>query len=354
MTGGRAIRVKARAVVIIGALLLMTFIYFLFATGRISGDSLPSFRSATQHSTKVDLLKLLAVAIEVSERGGQQVRQVRKEAELLVRTKGKTREGVSDPLTEGDLRSHWQMYNGVKLAFPNINVISEERSWAGSGRQPTVEPLQLRYDFAGSLSSSYPVMVDADDVTVWIDPLDATKEYTEILLHYVTTMVCVAVRGVPVIGVIHQPFNGTGTTYWAWAGHGHSANISPRLSSPAPRLPVKVLVSRSHPGAVAKLATRAFKSIRKVTAAGAGYKTLALLDRTGDVYLHTTLIKKWDTCAPTAVLESMGGDVTSLSGATINYAGSEQEKHEVIEDGVLAALYNHQTYLARVRQSRNS
>ena len=42
------------------------------------------------------------------------------------------------------------------------------------------------------------------------------KEYTENLRHFVTTMVCVAINGVPVIGIIHKPFEKL--TAWGWAG----------------------------------------------------------------------------------------------------------------------------------------
>ncbi len=64
--------------------------------------------------------------------------------------------------------------------------------------------------------------IPSSDIDVWIDPLDATQEYTERLLHFVTTMVCVAVKGVPVMGVIHKPFGEQ--TAWGWAGSKNIVN----------------------------------------------------------------------------------------------------------------------------------
>ena len=70
----------------------------------------------------VDLGQLLTVAIEVAERGGNEVKQVRKDSDLNLKSKGKTREGVVNPVTDGDMRSHYQMYFGLKKMFPKLTV----------------------------------------------------------------------------------------------------------------------------------------------------------------------------------------------------------------------------------------
>lgn len=46
-------------------------------------------------------------------------------------------------------------------------------------------------------------------------------------------MVCVAVKGKPIIGVIHQPFNqwSETKTSWAWIKHGMSTNLKSLLLS---------------------------------------------------------------------------------------------------------------------------
>ncbi|XP_062978170.1 Golgi-resident adenosine 3',5'-bisphosphate 3'-phosphatase isoform X2 [Elgaria multicarinata webbii] len=235
----------------------------------------------------VDLRELLAASVAAAVQGGAEVKRVRESNVLHEKAKGKTREGAEEKMTSGDLLSNRKMYYLLKAAFPGVQINTEEHldaddqeiiSWDRTIPEDIKRQIQ-------------PKLVQADSVTMWIDPLDATQEYTENLRQYVTTMVCAAVDGKPVIGVIHKPFSGY-----------------------------------------------------------TGYKVLSLLDvpeadqDKADVYIHVTYIKKWDICAGNAVLKTLGGQMTTLAGEEISYTGSDGN-----EGGLIASInINHRALVEKL------
>ncbi|XP_035219349.1 inositol monophosphatase 3-like, partial [Stegodyphus dumicola] len=184
------------------------------------------------------------------------------------------------------------------------------------------------------------VLIPTKDILVWIDPLDATQEYTENLLDYVTTMVCVAVKGKPIIGVIHQPFQNK--TVWGWAGKGSSKS---KLTL-TDHKPFTIIVSRSHAGKVKEVARAAFgPDTEVISAGGSGYKTLQVADGKAYAYIHVTLIKKWDICAGNALLNAIGGKMTALDGSEIDYGDPEVVKNE---KGLIATLNEHEKFVNKL------
>lgn len=367
MNLGGTVRVSRCGMLSMFGICALIIIYYVATNHQVKGSLAHTLKSQlhfkkSEDSLKfVDLSRLLAVAIEVAERGGNEVKQVRRDSELNLKSKGKTREGVINPVTDGDMRSHYQMYYGLKQMFPGLTVISEEHSHPDAAHPDLLPILAKNKEVEQMAITELDDPLALSDVTVWIDPLDATKEYSENKLEFVTTMVCVAVKGEPVIGVIHQPFKSdTGVTYWGWVERGHSKSleIAPRSMDTGNKLPdpLKVLVSMSHAGETEELAKKAFgDSTVIVPAAGAGYKTLAALWGLGDVYLHKTLIKKWDTCAPNALLRATGGRMTTLTGDKIDYAApAAGAKSERIEGGLLAAPLFHSQLLEKVKNANQA
>ncbi|XP_015270761.1 PREDICTED: inositol monophosphatase 3 [Gekko japonicus] len=292
-------------------------------------------------SGSVDLRELLAASVVAAVKGGEEVKLVREGNNLNEKAKGKTREGADEMLTFGDLHSNRKMYYLLKTAFPGVQINTEEHVDADD-QEKIFWDHSIPEDIKRNIQST---LVQADSVTVWIDPLDATQEYTENLLQYVTTMVCVAVNGKPVIGVIHKPF----FAYTAWAMVDGGSNVKAR-SSYNEQTPT-IIVSRSHAGTVKQVAWQTFgnKSVI-ISAGGSGYKVLSLLDvpevnqEKADVYIHVTYIKKWDICAGNAVLKALGGKMTTLAGEEISYTGSED-----VEDGLIASIkINHQRLVEKL------
>jgi inositol monophosphatase 3 len=274
------------------------------------------------------------------------------QAEIGEKSKGKTREGANNPVTDGDMLSHRAMYYGMLKAFPGLSVISEEHDPQPIDMTTIALPAFTDSEVNAVISDDKDVMMSIEEVDVWIDPLDATQEYTENLLEFVTTMVCVAVRGKPVLGVIYKPFENL--TAWGWVGPNFVSRIvekDVRNNHAKEHHDValsRLIVSRSHAGSVHDVAEAAFGSKATVTpAGGAGFKSWEVMKGVQDAYVHVTLIKKWDLCAGDAILRALGGQLTTLKGAPIDYSGRPAEERN--EGGVIATMHDHDAYVEALK-----
>lgn len=173
--------------------------------------------------------------------------------------------------------------------------------------------------------------------------------FSESLFQYVTTMVCVAIRGEPVIGVIHNPF--AQKTFWAWKDVAVSETLRKVQREPVNKFAAvknpKVIVSRSHSGDVKDLVKIVFGDTTPITiAGGAGYKVLEVVFGNATNYIHLTNIKKWDLCAGHAILSALNGKMTTLKNQPIRY--DRDPDTFVNTGGVIATLLNHDYYANKI------
>lgn len=339
MNLGGSIRINKFGIFII-AIILLVFVYYLS-----TGKSRSTNYALNKNPNEVNLRKLLIGSIQAAERGGQEVVEVSKSPDFIVHSKGKTKEGANDPVTDADFRSHCVMSDGLHRIFPKLKIISEEDTAKQSC--PDVKLFDLDPTVMHESSNVPDEIVEIDDVTVWIDPLDATQEYTENLFRYVTTMVCVAIKGVPTIGVIHNPF--TKKTVWAWVD---KAVSEPNLKRDDDVKHPVVIVSRSHSGEVKSIAKDVFgENSHIIPAGGAGYKVLQVLHNNATAYIHSTAIKKWDVCAGNAILTAVGGKMTNLKNQDISYSDKDSF---VNENGLLAtaAKSTHELYIKKIMEQK--
>ena len=77
------------------------------------------------------------------------------------------------------------------------------------------------------------------------------------------------------------------------------------------------------------------EKVNVIQAAGSGYKIIQVLEGNATVYLHNTRIKKWDLCAGNAIVNAVGGKMSTLKGEAISYS---HDSNPVVEDGLLVEL----------------
>ncbi|XP_063705561.1 inositol polyphosphate 1-phosphatase [Culicoides brevitarsis] len=177
------------------------------------------------------------------------------------------------------------------------------------------------------------VDLDLDNLGMWVDPIDGTVEYVKAVhkdsrfdnipsngLKCVTILIGVydTTTGIPVMGVVNQPFNellddGTfkGKHFWGVSmGDVNVTNVGAIENSRTNKIAV---LSSSEQTKFTKFLKQRLK-YDIVYSSGAGHKILKLITRDADLNLlsrNTTF--KYDTCAPQAILMAMGGNILDLN-----------------------------------------
>lgn len=283
----------------------------------------------------VSLARLTNCCVQLAKEAGLVIRRVQSTGHLhLV---NKDTQGGFDPQTEADLAAQRLIVGHLRLWFPLIHVIGEEGELSGGAEDGTrAAPSGL----AAGLEA-VTLEMDADEVVVWVDPLDGTREFSEGNLECVTTLIGITHRGTPVGGVVGQPWftSDAGRTLYSadgMAGVGGPLQVPAAIATEKGHPRFKIVTTKSHMTETMMAEVRQCNPTEVWQLGGAGNKVLALLEGKADAYLyHAPGMKRWDAAAPEALLRAMGGYLTDCQGGQYAY---NKDVDPVCAGGILASL----------------
>ena len=212
--------------------------------------------------------------------------------ELLLKVRLELAEaGADERKAAGDKRSHDFLMAALGAERPGDAVLSEEGA---------DDPIRLRSD------------------RVWIvDPLDGTREFSELGRDDWAVHVALWQEGELVAGAVALPAQGmtlaTPTVAYPPAFDG------------APR----VVVSRTRPPAVA-LQVREALDGTLVEMGSAGAKVAAVVQGRADVYVHAGGQYEWDSAAPVAVARAAGLFTSRIDGSPLIYNQTDPKLPDLI------------------------
>jgi 3'(2'), 5'-bisphosphate nucleotidase len=200
------------------------------------------------------------------------------------------------PVTEADRAANTVILSHLSTQFPHDAILSEE-------------------------SADRPARLNCPRVWL-VDPLDGTRDFLEGSPEF-AVHVALAVEGVPVVAIVHEP--ASGRLAGAVAGGGawlEGDGRRRKLAVSKRRVPVRMRVGTSRFGRTESLIRLLEETPfgRHAVPRGASTKMLdvaaGLLDAT--ICMHARE-SEWDTCAPGLVVTEAGGMVTDVDQRPLRY-----------------------------------
>jgi len=248
-----------------------------------------SIRGVDGAAMKFD--QLTTVFRRLALEAGAQIMQVYNGPDFEVRSKSD-----ASPVTEADEAADALISAGLRAAFPDIPLITEEQAASHSLHAQTF---------------------------LIVDPLDGTKEFVQRRGDF-TVNIAYVQDGVPVRGVVYAPAQRR--LFYTLADgssveetgpldpHSTGSRRQIRVASPDNEA-LMVVASKSHRDAATDAYIAGY-AVRDMTSAGSSLKFCLIASGEADLYPRLGRTMEWDTAAGDAVLRGAGGHVVRFDDHT--------------------------------------
>ena len=239
----------------------------------------------------MDFASLVALMRRLSLQAGDRIMQVYAAPDFEVRSKGD-----ASPVTEADEAADALISAGLRAAYPDVTLITEEQ-------------------VASHALSAATFFI--------VDPLDGTKEFVRRLGDF-TVNIAYVVDGTPRLGVVYAPAKGR--LFYTTAEGASVEEIGPfDQATPGPlralhvatpdNSALMVVASKSHRDAATDDYIARY-AVRDMTSAGSSLKFCLVATGEADLYPRLGRTMEWDTAAGDAVLRGAGGHVVRMDDLT--------------------------------------
>lgn len=302
------------------------------------------------------IMRLVASSVMIANQAGKIIRDVMTKGELGIVFKGD--KSKNDFQTEADRSAETCIISSLAAQFPAITIIGEEARESGHSHETCDVPPEWIVSGVDEaiLAKQCPKSLESlseKDIVVWVDPLDGTQEFTQGFLDHVTVLIGISAHGKALAGVIHQPFynyknegQSLGRTIWGVQDLG-VGGYTPQQPPSDKRI---ITTTRSHNTPVVQAVLDAIKPDEVIRVGGAGNKVLLVMEGKVHAYVYANAgCKRWDTCAPEAILNAQGGLLTDVHGVPYDYSADV----EPLNKGGVVASYDkntHDYYISRIPQ----
>ncbi len=224
--------------------------------------------------------------------------------------------GPDDPVTRADREANTLICEALAAAFPGDAIVAEESAPATPAE---TSALVLR------------------DRVWFVDPIDGTREFADRNGEF-AVMIGLAIKGRAALGVVLMPTLGQALAGIvggeAFCEDASGARRPLRVTTVQDPREATMMVSRSHRPRIVEPVIERLGIHKTVSCGSVGVKVARIALGEADLYVHGGRgAKRWDSCAPEAILTAAGGRFTDIEGELIDYAAADL----MLDNGLVAS-----------------